>query len=360
MMTTGFAVLALLPVVAGQDSLEGPACSTFMNCGNCTNAISWSGAACRWCPKTAQCHAYGSVYNTCSSDQQITNPTYCPKPPPSRYSEDRALEYAKFAGAAYCSQQSLESWSCGLKCSADMSHVTVCNGLHTKAFVGLWEGQCLVSFEGTSNIGSALKDLQITKAATIWAECNDCHVHSGFLEEYNSVRQCVQTALTGTGCPPGSPIRTTGHSLGASLNSLAMMDLTDAGWDIEESYDFGKPRTGDSNFAANHKSLFQDKPVWRITHGKDPVPQVPPTDLLDLEWHFEHVEPEIYYPGDVVGGYARCDMDDHTCGAEQYWNVPLNLLHLDDHLEYMGVPTSIFGCDNGVDVHQEVKDAVLA
>ena len=29
------------------------------------------------------------------------------------YDESRALEYAKLAGAAYCSQSSLESWSCG-------------------------------------------------------------------------------------------------------------------------------------------------------------------------------------------------------------------------------------------------------
>merc|ERR1711976_1125310 len=107
--------------------------------------------------------------------------------------------------------------------------------------------------------------------------------------------------------------RTTGHSLGAAMNSLAMIELTDAGWVIEESYDFGKPRTGDSNFAATHKRLFQDKPVWRVTHGEDPVPQVPPTDLLDLKWQFQHVEPEIYYPGDVMGGYAQCEADDHSC-----------------------------------------------
>lgn len=153
----------------------------------------------------------------------------------------------------------------------------------TTAVVQSGIGTCLVSFQGTSNIGSALKDLQITKAVTKWAECDGCRVHSGFLDEYNGVRQCVQTALTDKGCPPGSPIRTTGHSLGASMNSLAMMDLTDAGWDIEESYDFGKPRTGDSNFAATHKRLF----------------------------------------------------------------------HLDDHLDYMGLQTSIFGCNNGFEASQE-------
>lgn len=356
-----FRALLVLPLVNGQNSSDsGEACNTFMDCGSCADAEHLFGTSCRWCPKTGQCHAYGSIYNTCSSEQQITDPMYCPKTPPQGYSEARALEYAKLAGAAYCSQESLETWSCGYKCSADLSSVTVCNGQNTKAYVGLWEGQCLVSFQGTSNIGSAWEDIQFWKKGIDWAECDGCHVHSGFLDEYTAVRQCVQTALRGTGCAEGSQIRTTGHSLGASMNSLAMVDLTDAGWIIEESYDFGKPRTGDSNFAANHNRLFQNKPIWRVTHGWDPVPQMPPTDLLDFEWHFEHVKQEIYYPGDVMGGYALCNVDDHTCGVEVHWDAPLNLLNIDDHLNYMGIETSIFGCGKSLKEEQVGESTVVA
>jgi len=162
------------------------------------------------------------------------------------------------------------------------------------------------------------------------------------------VKQCIHTALRGTGCPTGSAIRTTGHSLGAAMNSIAMLDLTNAGWRIEESYDFGKPRVGDTNFAAAHNSLLQGK-VWRITHAEDPVPQVPPDQLI-VDWRFEHVEPEIYYPGDVSGGYQKCvSAHDDTQCVEQYWNVPIDLLHIADHLDYMGSRTSLSGCDNGVE-----------
>lgn len=352
-------IVGLSSPVAGADvNSTGVDCNTLQNCGDCAQGVSWSGTPCRWCPKDGGCHAYDSVYNTCSSSEQITDPVFCPSKPPVGYSEARALEYVNFAAAAYCSPKSLEAWSCGKKCSADVSSVTVCNGDHTKAFVGLWEGKCLVSFEGTSDIGSALKDLEITKSAASWDVCEDCLVHTGFLAEYNSVRQCVQTALKGTGCPPGAAIRTTGHSLGASMNSLAMIDLTDAGWVIEESYDFGKPRTGDANFAAAHKRLFQDKPIWRLTHAMDPVPQVPPTDLI-VDWHFVHVEPEIYYPGDVIGGYQKCTADDHSGCAEQYWNVPIDLLHIVDHLDYMGAQTSTFGCDNGFEEDDDVEQIVV-
>jgi hypothetical protein len=263
----------------------------------------------------------------------------------SAYDEARALEYVKFAGAAYCSQKSLEAWSCGEKCSADVSSVTVCNGYKTKAFVGKWEGKCLVSFEGTSNIASFIKDLEFLQKAVSFDGCDGCKVHGGFLDEYHSLQQCVKSALSSTGCPTGSEIRSTGHSLGAAVNSIAMLDLSSAGWIIEESYDFGKPRVGNSNFAAAHNQLLAGK-AWRVTHAKDPVPQVPPDQLI-VDWHFEHVEPEIYYKGKVASGFQQCTVahDDTQC-AEQYWNVPLDLLHIEDHLDYMEQKTSIVGCSN--------------
>lgn len=259
------------------------------------------------------------------------------------YDEARAVEYAKLAGAAYCPQESLESWSCGAKCSADVSSVTVCNGFHVKAFVGKWEDKCLVSFEGTSDVTSFIKDLEFVKSAIDWDGCSGCKVHGGFLDEYQSVRQCVKTALLGTDCPVGSQIRTTGHSLGAAMNSIAMIDLSNEGWVIEESYDFGKPRTGNSAFAAAHNQLLAGK-VWRVTHAMDPVPQVPP-DALIVDWKFEHVEPEIYYQGKVSAGYEECtEAHDHKHCAGQHWNLPLDLLFIADHLDYMGVNTNTFGC----------------
>jgi hypothetical protein len=264
------------------------------------------------------------------------------------YDEARALEFVKLAGAAYCSASSLESWSCGSKCSADVKSVKVCKGSTTQSFVGLWEGTCVVSFEGTSNIQSFLKDLEFLKEATNWDGCNNCKVHGGFLDEYKSHQGCVKDALNSLGCGKGSKIRTTGHSLGASLNSIAMMDLTADGWKIEESYDFGKPRTGDANFAKAYDNLFNGK-AWRVTHAKDPVPQVPPDQLI-VDWEFQHTEPEVYYKGEVSDGHQECTKahDDTAC-AEQYWNVPIDLLHIADHLDYMGIDTSIFGCSNGIE-----------
>jgi len=258
------------------------------------------------------------------------------------YQQQRATMYAKLAGAAYCSTPSLEQWSCGPKCQGlNVRSVRVCHGQSTRAYTGLWEHRCLLSFQGTSNTDAWLTNLDAKQRPSPWKECHPCKVHEGFLHEYNSLKFCIIGHLLLNGCGPGSWLRTTGHSLGAALNGLAMIDLTNYGWHIEESYHFGQPRIGDHNFAATFNRLFRGR-AWRITHGMDPAPQVPPEF-----WQYEHVEPEIYYKGLVSQGYKVCRRVHARVCIEQYKGMPLSdLLHAGDHLNYMGVNTYGKDCVN--------------
>jgi len=260
-----------------------------------------------------------------------------------RYNETLSLEYAKLSGAAYCSTSHVQNWDCGYKCSADITHVQVCQGSSTKSFVAHWEGKCLVVHEGTSNIKSFIADLEFLKAATVWDECDNCKVHGGFLDEWNSLKSCVMDSLEKIGCgkSDGAPLYVTGHSLGAALAGISMMSLKHFGWEIAESYNFGMPRTGDENFAKEFNQLFGDR-VFRVTHHMDPVPQVPPNQII-FDWHFEHISPEIFYIGEVKDGYAECDVLSESCSA-QYWNLPTDLLFIGNHLDYMDIDSSIFGC----------------
>lgn len=148
------------------------------------------------------------------------------------------------------------------------------------------------------------------------------------------MQSCVESALNNLGCGKGSPIRTTGHSLGAATNLLAMMSLNADGWRVEESFHFGTPRTGDSVFAVSWNRTFSST-SFRVTHARDPVPQAP-FSLPGLK--YEHVEPEIFYKGDVSQGEVECtSVDDTSKCAEQYKDLPLDLLHVNDHLDYMGL-----------------------
>mmetsp|Transcript_129358 Transcript_129358/g.295154 ORF Transcript_129358/g.295154 Transcript_129358/m.295154 type:complete len:164 (-) Transcript_129358:311-802(-) len=157
---------------------------------------------------------------------------------------------------------------------------------------------------------------------------------------------CIESSLSSIGCGPGSELKVTGHSLGAALSGIGMMALHHDGWTIKEGYNFGMPRSGDSTFTKAFDTLFGDR-FYRVTHHRDPVVQLPP-DALIVDWHFDHVEPEVFFDGDISGGYVSCSVSDDKKCSEQYWDVAVDLLHVKDHLDYMGVKTSGDGCDDGI------------
>lgn len=256
------------------------------------------------------------------------------------YNESRAVLFANLAGASYCSSDELRDWDCGSKCDAvkDVSHTKVCSASSTQAFVALWEGKCIVSFKGTNTPGDILKDLETWHDTFPWTQCSGCQVHAGFLATYNSLRECIQTSLKELGCAPGSSIRTTGHSLGAAANALAMVDLTNSGWIIEESYDFARPRVGDEHFAEILSTTFGDR-SWRITRKRDPIPLVP-SYLVDLHW--THSRPEVYYKNEIRDGYEMCsDPKDHSHCSE---NNTIDPLYIFEHEYYMDIVIGSLSC----------------
>lgn len=144
--------------------------------------------------------------------------------------------------------------------------------------------------------------------------------------------------LKANGCHEGSAIRSTGHSLGAAASSLAMMDLHQSGWIVEESYDFGRPRVGGEEYAKAFNALFGSK-SWRVTHAQDPIPMIPE---YIADFHWTHTEPEAYYVGDNKDGHVMCiDPNNHSGCIERYTFNPIHIL---DHEHYMGVSIGTFGC----------------
>lgn len=267
------------------------------------------------------------------------------------YSQDVAIEFAHLAGAAYCLPKQVESWTCA-QCSGNLTAVKMCTAPSadkTQAFVGRWKDGCVLSFEGTETPASMLTDLELytlRPAPMLRQVCNNCSVHSGYLDVWSSLHPCIIKKLHAIGCSAeaGSPLRVTGHSLGAGVSAIAMMFLDRMGWNITESYNFGMPRTGDHAFAANFTATFAGK-FWRLTHHKDPIVQLPPDDWGPIDWKYEHVEPEVFYNGDVDDGYKICtDEHDSTCSA-QYWNFNWDY-SFSDHLQYLDIPLGHSGCES--------------
>ncbi|CAK9042696.1 unnamed protein product [Durusdinium trenchii] len=282
---------------------------------------------------------------------------------PVHYSEEVAVRMAQLAGAAYCSPSSLKAWSCGSKCLTSVSMPKVCIGTTTQAFVAKFEGDGIISFEGTKSYMSMVQDLRIWKNLTDWHTGGK--VHEGFLTEWESLRSCVMDALVTIGFPKGSGIRVTGHSLGGAVSVLAMVrrphkdsvdarhispahrphklhsykvDL-DSGWHVREAYTFGMPRAGDAIFARRFDRKFFQR-FFRVTHHMDPVPHVPPEDF-----GYQHLASEVFYDGNLGGGFRQCEeAEDEMCSAK-YWDLPHDLFHIEDHKDYMDQQTGSEGCE---------------
>lgn len=267
------------------------------------------------------------------------------QPATEGYSEPAAILYARLAGAAYCPTETLQNWTCGDFCDSfsDVSAVKICESyahssvafaVQLPASIGL-RPRCVLSFRGSSNTQNWLDNLVTWRADAPFHDCDGCATHSGFLDIWLDMRTCVENALEAAGCARGSDIAVTGHSLGAALGALAAVGLQAQGWNIVESYDFGRPRVGNGAFAKAYDSRFRQR-TYRITHAQDPVPHLPP-QLLG----FEHTDPEIFYKSNLSAGWRQCNTSDaaNTTNCSYQYDSS-TLLHVADHLDYMDLNIS--------------------
>ena len=114
-------------------------------------------------------------------------------------------------------------------------------------------------------------------------------VHEGFRDAaaavWDQVREVLRDAAT-----LGSPIFITGHSLGAAI-AVVTADFARRELDLSAAqvYLYGCPRVGRDDFTTPYDLAFATK-TYRLVHGADIVPTVPPALL-----GFHH-----------VGGYLHC------------------------------------------------------
>ena len=196
--------------------------------------------------------------------------------------------------------------------------------------------EIIIGFEGTDplNLEEWIDDIEYHKIDYPLSNCNDtdCQVHRGFWDTYNEIREDLWETVEEYIDYFGSDVKVhiTGHSLGSALATHCALD---GALNYKQNYDyvytFGPPRVGDKNFAAFYETLVPYH--YRVTHHKDPVPQLPE------EWQdkgFHHISHEVYYENDPNSTYKVCDGsgEDPTC-RDQY---DLDLVHIDDHLDYMG------------------------
>ena len=104
-------------------------------------------------------------------------------------------------------------------------------------------------------------------------------IHEGFGRAFDLVKSHLVEAIE-MARSMGKPLVLAGHSLGGALAVLAAeYSARVAGHAPEVVYTFGCPRVGDANFAGSFRDLGLSSVTYRLVHGADLVPRVPPTGL---------------------------------------------------------------------------------
>lgn len=236
------------------------------------------------------------------------------------------LQFAYLARASGCGNN-LEAWHCGpcAKVPGMRQVRTVSNfALSTHAFVGLLNGQCVLTFRGSDYINAWIQDVR-GAILVDWPACTfngeTCQVGSGYLEDYNALTVEIRAALDDIGCTRSARLLIAGHSLGGALATLALFDLKQRGYNVMRAYTFGQPRVGDRAFAGAFASVLRDVPLYRVTNFADPVPLVP------LWPAFQHVGQEVYFWGPGASNFRLCAGDENpSCARSNLEQLPLATL----------------------------------
>jgi len=249
------------------------------------------------------------------------------------FDRDDAEVYLNFSRIAYCEDGMIEDWSC--KICQDMRgfqtyfvNAEKLVSRHVGVFVGYYEplNTAVVSFRGTDYLINWVQDLEYYKVDTKFSACDSaddgrqrhhhCRVHSGFFQDWQSVKMNVFNATTAVlKDHPDSAMMVTGHSLGAALAALCSLELsmlfnrTDIGL-----YSFGEPRVGNKFFA----DFFAERVprTSRIVHQDDVVPHLPPQGKgVFLLTDFHHHPTEIWQTGSKDDDFVICDQtgEDPKC-----------------------------------------------
>jgi hypothetical protein len=212
--------------------------------------------------------------------------------------------------------------------------------------------EIVVSIRGSSNIRNWIANVDFLQ--TPCSLVADCYVHTGFQNAWVEIGAAVKTAVKAARkANPSYKIVSAGHSLGGAVATLAATYLRVDGYAVD-LFTYGSPRVGNEAFA-NFVSA-QAGLEWRITHGDDPVPRLPP-----IIFGYRHTTPEYWLDGGSLDiDYALDEIV--VCAGSANVNCNGGTFGLDilAHLRYLQdvsacAPIGIFWRDNVSDEELEAR-----
>jgi hypothetical protein len=203
--------------------------------------------------------------------------------------------YAEWSAAAYCNSQSAPGSPirCGGSCptlEGDVATIVqpLKGGLTGIAgYVGVDHArqEIVLAVRGSNNILNWLTNIRFGfKSCDLVA---GCQAHDGFVDAWNEIYPQAKSAVgSALAANPGYRLIISGHSLGGAVATLGAAYLRRDGF-ANDVYTYGSPRVG--NAAFTNFVTAQAGAEYRVTHGQDPVPRLPP-----IVFNYRHTSPEFW------------------------------------------------------------------
>ncbi|KAF2672366.1 alpha/beta-hydrolase [Microthyrium microscopicum] len=213
------------------------------------------------------------------------------------------LQGANFAAAAYCDSntkagsKSVTCTGTGSDICPQASGATILGTFSNSGAVGYVArsgNNIVVAFQGSKSGKQFLDDFNVFQTPVdFW--CSGCQVMGAFLNDWEVVSTgiiaTIKQALVGHA---NSPILVLGHSLGAGVATFAAVDIQGNFTSSPVTLlSYASPRLGNQAWAdwytANGPKISK---IYRVTHHKDEVPQIPHKSSYNSVWR--HFGPEYY------------------------------------------------------------------
>lgn len=273
-------------------------------------------------PQTGPHRTHGALISALLA--MLTSLTSCalfsrptPTTPPSPINFAQVLDYAQRSSLVYESNDVIRQKS------PPGATVTISSPTPTgvKAYIETDDANRVqwVVVRGTSNLVNVKLDVEYNKVVVPRLQIP---LHKGFAEAALGVYQFVTPLLK-----PGYETRVTGHSLGGAAAAIVLMLLKEDGVTLGQAMTFGQPKVTNHAGTARYRSL----PLLRFVNDKDPVPLMPPLDLISIldEGPYQHFGPEIVLEdGSVYHYYSEHQVERFSVAS--FWET-LGQQEVPDH-----------------------------
>jgi hypothetical protein len=205
------------------------------------------------------------------ADVRVADSNYQGAPAGKITNEEEARGFVKFAGAAYCTQESVLNWSCGnchgYAVGSEESVYFSDEETNTAGYLTINKPRKLIvlGYRGTRDITNWLYNIDTSfTEANLPSPYNEAQYHTGFdimtKALLNDSRDALSNALKKY---YNYKVVFTGHSLGGALAAMTAYKLAQEGlisWEKINLLTYGQPRLGNPDFAA----YLNSKP-WTTT-----------------------------------------------------------------------------------------------